>query len=399
MQELKELIEKQNQAIADMRKANDERIVALEKRGHVDPLLTEKVEKSNEAITEIRKSIAEFSKSKGRLGTPVEDAKAEVRGEHSKAFSQFLRRGTDAGLGELQQKALEIAVDASGGYAVPEELDRAIEQIERNNAPMRELCSQMTVGNETYEKLTNLGGATSGWVDENDARTETTAPSLASVRPSFGEVYAMPGAYQKALDDIMFNAEAWLADEVGITFAEQENAAFTSGDGTKKPKGILSYTLAATADATRTFGQIEKVHSTSSGAFLPDTIISLIHALHRNHRKNAQFVTTTLGVAALRKLKDTTNQYLWQPSLQASVPATLFGYPVIENDDMPVPAADANAMLFGDFKRAYCVFDVRGVRVLRDPYTSKGKVLFYSTKRVGGGVMNDRAVKVYTLST
>lgn len=400
--ELKQLAEKIQNEWTEFQADNDRRLKEIEAKGRGDgkgdPLTEEKIQKHSEAIGALQKQIDEVQKKASRKGPGSDDEKAEAKADHRKAFGRFMRKGHDDGLLELQEKAVNVSSDPQGGYAVPESTDSAIEQIERDNAPMREVCDVMTVSGEGYEKLVNKGTASSGWVDEQESRAETNTPELAALKPYFGEIYANPAATQKSLDDMAIDVEKWLADEVGIEFALQENDAFTTGNGVKKPKGILSYTLVATADGARAFGEIEKLHSGSSGAFVADKLIDLVHKLHRGYRQGAMWMTTTLGLAAIRKLKDSVDGYLFQPSWQAGQPATILGYPVVENDDVPVPAADANAAIFGNFKRGYLIADVRGVRVLRDPYTAKPKVLFYTTKRMGGMVKNDRALKVYTLS-
>jgi HK97 family phage major capsid protein len=389
---------------------NDRRLKAIEASGgRTDPLTEEKVNKHSAAIGDLQAKLDGLVKQlenrvdelqkvmqhKGGAGAGHEDEKQRA---HKEGFFGYLRRGKTDGLAQLQA-AVSLGDDTHGGYFVPQTIDKEIEQFERDNTPMRQLCRTISVSNEGYEKIVNQGGSSSGWVDEEEARPETTTPTLAALKPYFGEIYANPALTQKSLDDPQMDLAAWLSEEVGLEFAEQENDAFTRGSGVKKPKGILSYTLSTSVDGTRSFGQIQKVHSGSSGAFVADKLIDLVYSLKRGYRMNARWMFSALALGAIRKLKDGQNNYLFQPSYVAGQPQMLLGYPIEENDDVPDPAADANAALFGDFRRAYIIVDVRGVRVLRDEYTNKPKVHFYSTKRVGGFLANDRAVKVYTLST
>jgi len=197
---------------------------------------------------------------------------------------------------------------------------------------------------------------------------------------------------------MFFDAEGWLQAEVARDFAEREGNAFLLGNGTNKPKGLLAYTLSTDPDGTRDFGKLQKVHSGEAGKFDGDDLISLVYALKRGYRSNASWMMSGLTVAACRLLKDDQNNYLWQPGLQAGQPSTLLGYGIVENEDMPDVAVDANAVLFGDFRRAYTIVDRIGTRVLRDPYTNKPNVGFYTTKRVGGMLTDSQAVKVLTLS-
>jgi HK97 family phage major capsid protein len=168
-----------------------------------------------------------------------------------------------------------------------------------------------------------------------------------------------------------------------------------TGDGSNKPKGFLAYPLVT---GTPTFGQIKQMNSGSAGALVADKLFDVIHALKAGYRPGSIWQMQSLTVALVRKLKDSTGRYLWEPSLQVGVPSTLAGYAVIENEDMPAAGAGANAIAFGNFKRGYTIADVQGTRVVRDPYTNKGNVLFYTTKRLGGAVVDSNALIVHQLS-
>lgn len=395
--ELKELLEKQNQAFSEFKEANDKRLKALEAKGTVDPLLEEKVDKANAEITAIAKQMAEIEKKLNRpRGTGATDERPEIT-EHKAAFGKYMRRKgarEDFELAELEKKALNITTDSDGGYAVPTELDTEILQLLRNESPMRRVCSVRMVGTSDYKKLVNLGGIASGWVGETDTRGETGTSSLAEITPYMGEIYANPAATQQMLDDAFFNAEMWLAEEVAVEFAEEENLAFLSGNGTKKPKGILTYTSVATADATRTFGQLQHKETASATAITGDELIDLIYMLKSKYRNGALWQMNSTSLAAVRKLKDTTGQYLWAPGLGAGQPAQLLGYAVEENEDMADIATGVVSVMFGNFKRGYMIVDRMGTRTLRDPYTNKPYVHFYTTKRVGGMLMDSNAIKL-----
>ncbi len=399
MDELKKLIESMNTEWASFKSDNDRRLKEVETKGRADPLTENKVDKHSIAIGELQKSIDTVMAKMNRPGAQQPNELEETRTAHSKAFNAMLRKGTIGDLQSLQEKSVSISIDPDGGWTVPVALDSAILQIETNLTPMRALCNQMTVGNEKYEQLVDLNGAGSGWVGEKEARPETTIATLAKVAPNFGEIYANPASTQRALDDSSINIEAWLAQKLGLAFALQENASFVTGSGINKPKGLLSYTMAATADASRAFGTIEKKLSGTNGAFDTDDLIDLIHTLKVGYRTGSAWMMATLTLAVIRKLKTATiNTYLWEPSVQMGVPSTLLGYPVHENEDMPAVATDALAITFGNLKRAYTIYDVAGTRVLRDPFSNKPYVHFYTTKRVGGGLNDSNAIKVLALS-
>ena len=399
--ELRVALKSLGEAFNEFKKTNDERLDKLGK-GQPDPLLEGKLDTINQKMTElegIKKTVEDVLKKANRPGRNGDDSEAAQ--EHQKAFDGFLRKGREDGLRELEAKAINLGSDADGGYAVPEELDRNITQLERNSSVMRTLCNVITVGSEEYKKLVNIGGATSGWVGETDPRPETNTPKLAPIAPFFGEIYANPAVTQKSLDDIFFDVEAWLADELAWEFSDKEGGSFVTGTGVLKPKGILAYANSAVADTAgnRPFGTLQFVTSGAAAALSnADRLIDLIHSLRRGYRKGAAFMGNSLTLAALRKLKDNEGNYLWRPGLEAGEPGVLLGYKYEEEESMPDIAADSIPLAFGDFKRGYTIADVRGTRVLRDPFTNKPYVQFYTTKRVGGGVMDSLAIKLLKIA-
>jgi HK97 family phage major capsid protein len=203
------------------------------------------------------------------------------------------------------------------------------------------------------------------------------------------------------LDDAFFNVEAWIVEEIANEFARNENAAFISGNGTDRPTGFLAGTPVATADSARAWGVLQYVASGAAAALptSPDTFITLVHALKAGHRANARWMMSKDLLSSVRKYKSTDGQYLWQPSLQAGVPSSFLGYPVVEAEDMPLVAANTFPVAFGDFRAGYLIVDRMQTRLLRDPYTSKPNVLFYATKRVGGIVQNSEAIKLLKIAT
>lgn len=379
----------------EFKKQNDKRLDAVEaEKGK----LTETVDTLNGKLDELESLKSGLEAELKELKRPGATGPSKEVQEHKTAFTQFIRKGEEDGLAALEQKALNIGTDADGGYAVPEDLDQDIIQLERDHSPMREVCNVIQIGTSDYKRLVNLGGAASGWVGEEDARPATGTPTLAQIVATMGEIYANPQATQTSLDDLFFDAEAWLTEEVAREFAEKENLAFLSGDGTNKPKGILANTLALTDDDTRAFGQIQKIHSGTAGDFDADDILSVVYKLKKGYRRMGQWMLNNSVLHKVRTMKNANDEYIWVPGLQAGQASMLAGYEIAENEDMADVAADANVAMFGDFKRAYTIVDRIGTRVLRDPYTNKPNVGFYTTKRVGGMLTDSNAVKVLTLS-
>jgi HK97 family phage major capsid protein len=407
--ELTLMLQKQAEAFEAFKKANDERLAQVEKKGAADGVLVAQVEKLNEILGEQQKTISELNAKAGRRGASEGEELAE---QHGKAFRDFLRKGRTDGLDALRTKAsqVDIGTNGDGGYAIPENLEKQVIALEQKLSPMRQLCNVVTVSSEIWEQLVDTGGVTSGWVAETASRAATNTPTLQSVTGIFGEIYANPAATQRSLEDLMFDVEAWLADRVANEFAQQENAAFLTGNGTNKPKGILAYTLSTSIDGSRTFGQVQKIHSGTDGsigvdaATKQDKLVDLIHAMKPGYRQGAAFMMSNLTLASYRKVKDDTGNYIWQPGMpsanQIGTPAgQLFGYPVYQNDDMASDGTSAaNAVVFANLKQAYNILDRRGMLTLRDPFTAKPLVNFYTTKRVGGVLVNDYCVKVLVLS-
>lgn len=393
--ELAEVIEDTGRAFEAFKSVNDKRIEKLEKGQPTEEDLVKikAISKELDELGAVKSQLEDFLKKQARAEVGGGDTNPNAR-EHKAAFGKFLRKGVTEGLPELEKKALSVGSDPDGGFAVPETLDRSIVEIERNSVAMRSICNVIQLGNENYSKLANLGGAASGWVGETDPRPETDSPKLESFSLSFGELYANPCSTQKMLDDSFFDAEAWLASEVAFEFAEKENAAFVLGDGSKKPKGLLAYGVSDKADHARDFGVLQALSSGAAGAITADALLDLVYSLKRGYRNNAKWLMSSTALCEIRKLKDDQGNYLWRPGLDAGEPSTLLSREIAEEDAMPDIAADALAIAFGDFKRGYTIADFHGIRVLRDPYTRKSFIHFYTTKRVGGGLMDSNAIKL-----
>lgn len=374
------------------REKNDKRIDAIEQEkgalaGQVDTL-NGKLSELESLKSDLEAELAAVK----RPGGPQQQSKAAT--EHKEAFMQFMRKGIDDGLRDLERKALQVGVDEDGGYAVPEELDRNIINLLKDEVVMRQEASVITVGGANYKKLINLGGTASGWVGETDPRAATDASKLTAIEPFMGEIYGNPQATQTMLDDVFFNAEAWINSELATEFAEQEEVAFTTGNGTKKPKGFLAYASSIDDDKTRAFGTLQHILSGSAAAVTADAVIKLVYTLRKAHRSGAKFMMNNNSLFNVRILKDSQGNYLWRPGLELEQPSTLVGYGIAENEQMPDIAADAKAIAFGNFKRGYTIVDRIGTRILRDPYTNKPYVGFYTTKRTGGMLTDSQAIKL-----
>lgn len=394
--EIRELIEQQGKAFEDFRKSNDERLAALEK-GEARSELEEKTDRINDELGRLSAAVDELAKKANRPGAPGAEGDEALQAEHKTAWLKWVRKGDDAGLADIERKAMNVGTPADGGYAVPIQQDRDIMRLLTDLSPMRQVCRVMTVGTEDYRKLVNLGGTASGWVGETDARPATAGPTLAQLKPSFGELYANPEVTQKALDDIFFDVEGELSQDISESFAVLEGKAFLSGTGTNQPVGLLTAKTSAEADSARAFGTVQHIATGVADNFPAkdpaDILIDLIYSMKAGYRTGAQFMVNSMTLATMRKWKDGDGNYIWQPAMQNGQPGSIFGYGYVTNEDMPSAGAGAIPVVFANFQQAYVIFDRVGIRSLRDPYTNKPFVGFYTTKRVGSMIANTQAVK------
>jgi HK97 family phage major capsid protein len=383
---------------------NDAEIAAL-KKGQADVVQSEKVDRINAEITNLNKALDDTNAMMAALkaGGIGDGATDPAKREHAEVFSKWFRKGdraiADADLGDLEVKAsLTTQSDPDGGYLVPEEMSTTIDRVVGTVSVVRDLASSMTISTDAYKKLINMGGAGSGWVGETESRAETATPTLRELIFNVMELYANPAATQNVLDDGRVDIAAWLGNEVAITFAEQEGAAFVAGDGVKKPRGILSYDNVA--NASYSWGKLGYTPTKVAAALSDgsnngaDAMIDLYYSLKEQYRNGATWLTSDVTAGKMRKFKDGDGTYLWGNPTTAGETPTFLGKPVRTDDNMPAVGAGTFPTAFGNFQRGYLIVDRFGIRVLRDPFTNKPYVHFYTTKRVGGGVQNFEAIKL-----
>ena len=381
-------------AFEEFKDTNDRRL--SEKRA--DVLLEEKLARIDASIDAQARKLDEITLKAARPAFGSERAAQRNASaiEHKQAFENYVRQGESAGLRSLELKALTISGVDGGGYLVPPEVETQIGARLTAISPIRSIAGQRTISANVYKKPFMTAGPAVGWVGETDARTQTTAPTLDELSFPAMELYAMPAATSALLEDSAVNIDEWLAQEVEQVFAAQEGTAFVTGDGTNKPKGFIAYDTVA--NASWEWGKLGYIASGVSAAFPAsnpsDVLVDLIYAVNAGYRQNGVFVMNRKTQSSIRKFKDTAGNYLWQPPAVAGAKASLMTFTVVESEDMPDIAAGSLSIAFGDFGRGYLVVDRAGVTVLRDPYTAKPYVLFYTTKRVGGGVQDFDAIKL-----
>lgn len=417
--DMEKAFESLNKGFDEYKSANDERLKQIEEKGSADPITEEKlnkIEKSLDAHQEKMDKLHLAAKRRERVvvdkdGNEIDlDAKAlkwarSVSGDrhvefdakgmeaYKETFDKFLRKGNEIFSAD-EHKALSVGNDPDGGYVVHPDMSGRIVNKVFETSPMRAYASVQTISTDALEGLFDLDEAASGWVGETASRPETDTPQIEKWRIPVHELYADPKATQKILDDAEVNMEQWLAGKVAEKFARDEADAFVNGTGVAQPRGFLTY-----ADGTTLPGQIEQFDTGVNGDFAAapnggDVLIDALYGLKAPYRANATWFMNRATTKLTRKLKDSDGAYLWSPGIAAGQPATLLGYPVASFEDMPDPATGSLSIAVGDMRETYQIVDRIGIRTLRDPYTKRPYVSFYTTKRVGGDVVNFESLKL-----
>lgn len=393
-----------NKGFAAFKQATDDQVAEL-KKGLADVVTAEKVDRINADISALTKAVddTKLAIDAARLGGGGKaGGESPEVAAHRKAFNTMLRRGAndEQALRDLEVKAsLSTDSNPDGGFLVPPAISTEVDRVLTTVSAVRGVANVVQIGGAGYSKIVTTTGAASGWVSEREARPETTNPKLSEIKLAMGELYANPATTQRLLEDSAFNVESWLAGEIAIAFAEAEGAAFISGDGVDRPRGILAYDKVA--NASYSWGKTGFVVSGAAAAFASsapaDAFIDLHYALKSGYRDGAVFLISDAVLGTVRKFKDGDGTYLWQPPT-AEGPATILGKTVITDENMPAVGAGTFPVAFGNFGRAYQIADRVQINVLRDPFTNKPFVHFYATRRVGGGIVNFEAIKLMKIS-
>ncbi len=378
---------------------NDQRLSALERR-RPDSLFDDKLSRMDARLDELgrkmeRSLAAAIRSPRGGNGADETDF------EHKAAIDAYIRTGATTAIDQIERKALAAGSGPDGGYLVTTNAEREILLRMAAISPIRAIASVRAISNGIYKKAYSTTGPQAGWVTEASARPQTNSQVIAELAFPAMELYAMPSATRTLLDDAAVDVEQWIAAEVETVFAEQEGNAFINGDGVSRPQGLLQ--PAKVPAATWSWGKLGYNVTGAAGAFPAanpaDVLIDMIYTVRSGYRQNSKFLMNRRTQALIRKFKTATGEYLWQPPAGSGDNATIVNFPVVDAEDMPNIAADSFSIAFGDFARGYLIVDRLGVRILRDPYSTKPYVLFYTTKRVGGGVQDYDAIKLLKFGT
>lgn len=394
--DIADLVKKQGAAFEEFKRSNDE-LIKAKAEGKAVSDLEAKVGKINDDLSELGKQITDIAKKSNRPDPGAGDLTAD-QAEHKSAFREaFLRKGDDAGLKDLERKAFQRGSDVDGGYLIDSEMEASIDRVAGTISTMRTLADVRTIGKEGLKFRVKTSGLAARWVGEGEAGGESTNPKYAQLEILAEEMEVEPWAFNSALEDADFDVAADLMDEAGIGFGEAEGAAFISGTGVKKPRGILAYDTVA--DASYAWGKVGYIKSGASGAFAAsnpgDNIIDLIHSLKASYRTGATLLMADTTLAAVRKIKDGSgNFYLFNPDPTGKFAGLVLGVPVEIDDNMPVLNTNSLSIAYANFQRAYRIVDRKGIALIRDNLTTKGTTKFNFRKRVGGGIKNFEAIKL-----
>lgn len=446
MTEIKKAVEGLGSDFEAFKEANDKRVKAVEKKGSADVLIEEKVtrigdglDKLLEAKTALEKRLdtekmeredlelrlqklgkgngqdAKFEldlksfndtlkSSAAERQTKYEPVDADGYRAYKLAFKSFMSKDSRM-LTADEMKTLSVGSDPDGGYLVTPDTGGRIATRVYETSEVRQIASVQTISTDALEGIEDIGEAGAGYAGESSQGSDTTTPQIGKWRIPVFIIDTEPKATQSILDDAAIDIEAWLASKVSDKLGRFENVEFVTG--ASKIRGFTSYTGASDTGSGVTWGSIGYVFTGTNADFgatvatQADKLIDLMGVLKNAYLPNARWAARRAVLTKIRKFKigATTDAYVWAPGLGVGIPETILNYPVSRMEDMPALAADSYSMAFGDFKQAYQIVDRVGIRVLRDPYTSKPFVKFYTTKRVGGGVVNFEAIKLMKFGT
>lgn len=348
-------------------------------------------------LKEFNVSLSVVASEKKQQFTPLDQKGYD---DYKSAFNSFMRK-SEKMLTPEEVKTLSVGSDPDGGYFVTPDLSGRTVQKIYETSPMRQICAQQMISTDALEGIEDLAEAGAGYAGETAQSGNTDTPQIGKWKIPVHWIDTEPKTTQQLLDDASVDVEAWLAGKVADKFARFENAEFVAG-ATGKIRGLTSYDTLADDGSGVAWGKIGHVLSGANGAFASsnpfDRVHSLVGALKSAYLGNARFLARRSVITAMAKIKDGNGNYIWMPSLVAGQPETLMGYPVTRAEDLPALATGSLSLAFGDFMQAYQIVDRQGMRVTRDNLTSKPFVKFYTTKRVGGGVLNFEAVKLMKFS-
>tara|TARA_R110000803_G_scaffold205625_1_gene272423 strand:- start:142 stop:1356 length:1215 start_codon:yes stop_codon:yes gene_type:complete len=402
-EDIKNAISDLGQTFAEFKKVNDERLEQIEK-GESSSYNEDKLskleakmdsyEEMNQKLTIAEQNANDIKEQVSKIETMVSrpDSGFESKqiDEYVNAFDVYCRKGLE-GLDVAEKKALTVSNDSTGGYLAPPEYVRELLKTVTEISPIRSIARIRSTASRSIQVPKRTGQFAAQWVSESGTRAETTGWNVGLEEIPAHEQYALVDISEQDLEDTVFNLEAEMQSEFSEQFAKAEGTAFVNGNMVGKPEGFM------------TNADVAEINSGSAAAITADSLISLVHNIKAEYSRNGIFVFNRNTLAAIRKLKDTAGQYVFQAgmSLQGGVTNTILGMPYVEATDMPSEGANTYPVAFGDFRRAYMIVDRVSLAVLRDPFTqaTTGNVRYIARRRVGGQVIQAEAINKLKCST
>ena len=255
------------------------------------------------------------------LETPKTNGNAKTgraSDEYKQAFWKLMKNNQ---LSYSVHDTLQIGTDSDGGYLVPDEYETVLIDKLADENIMRGLTTIITSANGDKKIPVVASHGEAVWTDEGSEYTESD-DEFGTVSLGAHKLSTIIKVSEELLNDSAFNLETYISSEFARRMGAAEELAFINGNGTGKPTGVLN-----TAEVG--------VTSAASNAITTDEIIDLYHSLRTPYRKNAVFMSSDSTIKAIRKLKDSNGQYLWQPGLQAGQPDTILNRPIHTSAYMP----------------------------------------------------------------
>ena len=401
--EIKSAIQNLGETFEQFKSTYDEKLEQVAKN-EADPLLDEKlakIEAKMDSLEDVNQAITKQQAAQENLKEQMEQIHTVVTRPNSgfdskqvdttlKAFDQYCRKGLE-GLEPDEKKALTVSNDSTGGFLAPPEYVRELIKTITEISPIRSIARIRQTAQRSIQVPKRTGQFAAAWVAESGTRSETTGYTVGLEEIPAHEYYALIDISEQDLEDTVFDLEAEMQAEFAERFALLEGTAFVSGDAVGKPEGFM------------TNSSVSEVVSGNASALLADGLITLVHSIKADYARSGTFVFNRSTLAAIRKLKDTAGQYVFQAgmTLTGGVTNTILGYPYVEATDMPDVGAGNFPIAFGDFRRAYMIVDRINLAVLRDPFTqaTTGNVRYVARKRTGGQVILAEAIVKQKVST
>lgn len=401
--DIKTAIEDFGKTFEEFKKVNDERLDKIEEgQGSAyDEGKLAKIEEKLDSLEDINQKITlseqgaenikeQMDKLETLLKRPSSGLESKQIDEKMEAFDSYLRKGKDA-ISEIERKALTVSNDSTGGYLAPPEYVRELLKTVTEISPIRSLARVRNTAQRSIQVPKRTSTFAAQWVSEVGTRSETTGYNVGLEEIPTHEYYALVDISEQDLEDTVFDLEAEMQSEFATQFSKAEGTAFVSGDSVGKPEGLL------------TNSSMGEAVSGNSSALTSDGLITLVHSIKSEYTKNGTFIFNRSTLSAIRKLKDTAGQYIFQPAmmLDGQMANTILGHPYVEATDMPNVGSGTFPIIFGDFQRGYLIVDRVALAVLRDPFTqaTTGNVRYIARRRVGGQVVQAEALVKHKVST